>query len=83
MRADEDEAPGDEEEDDTYEPYPVEVSEGSCLIFDPVEFAEMTNSVAVIVRDGGLFVLDRETRHWRNVEAPADKPRAGVLGRIK
>lgn len=70
MRADE-EAPADEEEgDETYEPIPCEIAEGSCLIFDPAEFAELTGSIAAIVRDGGLFVLDRESRHWRNVEAP-------------
>lgn len=52
----------------TYEPMPEGVPDGDALIFDPVEFAEATKSLAVIVRDGAMFVLDRDTLKWVNVE---------------
>lgn len=57
------------ETDDTYEPVPEGVADGDALIFDPVEFGEATNSLAVMVRDGAMFVLDKESMKWVNVEA--------------
>lgn len=56
------------EDDDTYEPCPEPVADGDALIFDPVEFAEITRSLAVMVIGGALFVLDRETLKWVNVQ---------------
>jgi hypothetical protein len=54
--------------DDTYDPEPVEICDGSVLLQDPVEFYELTNSVAAMMRDGVLFVLCRDTLKWVNVE---------------
>lgn len=54
--------------EDTYEPAPAALADGDVLIADPVEFHEMTNSVAAMVRNGALFVLCRDTLKWVNVE---------------
>ncbi len=69
-------------EDDTYDPEPADVMADGCLIADPVEFFEMTKSVAAIVRDGALFVLRREDLKWVNVESINQKP-AGKLSAVK
>lgn len=53
---------------EVYEPEPCSLGELEVLIFDPIEFTELTNSIAAVARDGALFVLDRETLKWRNVE---------------
>jgi hypothetical protein len=66
----------DEPEDEGYEPVPERVMDGEVLIADPWEFFEVTNGLAAIVRDGALFVLDRDTRKWRNVE---EAPRAATV----
>jgi len=63
-------------EDDTYEPEIIEIGDGGVLLQDPVEFYEMTNSFAAMVRDGGLFVLCRDTLKWVNVEDALKKSRA-------
>jgi hypothetical protein len=68
--------------DDTYEPEPVEICDGSVLLQDPIEFYELTNSVAAMVRDGILFVLCRDTLKWVNVEDASKKP-AAKLSAIK
>lgn len=51
-----------------YEPTIGELLENGALIFDTIEFAELTNSIAAQMRDGQIFVLDRDSRRWRNVE---------------
>ena len=56
------------EADDTYEPQPAALNDGDVLIADPVEFHEMTHSVASMVRNGALFVLCRDTLKWVSVE---------------
>jgi hypothetical protein len=61
-------APDDTEVEEEYEPEPCILGDGDVLIEDPVELFEMTHSIAMQVRDGGLYVLDRATRKWRNVE---------------
>lgn len=71
-----------EAEDDTYEPQPADVMADGCLLADPVEFFELTNSIAAIVRDGALFVLRRDSMKWENVESINKKP-AGRLSAIK
>lgn len=55
-------------EDDTYEPMPLALSDGDTLIFDPTEFAEVTNSLAVMQVGDNLMLLDRETLKWVNVK---------------
>jgi hypothetical protein len=62
--------------DDTYEPAPAGLADGDVLIADPIEFYELTNSIAAMVRDGVLFVLCRDTLKWVNVEAIHNKSRA-------
>jgi hypothetical protein len=59
----------EDEVEEEYEPEPCILGDGDVLIEDPVELFEMTHSIAMQVRDGGLYVLDRETRKWRNVES--------------
>ncbi len=66
----------EEDEVEEYEPQPCILGDGDVLIADPVDLFETTNCIAMQVRDGGLFVLDRETRKWRNVES--DVKRANV-----
>ncbi len=66
----------DDTEEEEYEPEPCILGDGDVLIEDPVELFEMTHSIAMQVRDGGLYVLDRDSRKWRNVEA--DDKRANV-----
>ncbi|WP_426269166.1 hypothetical protein ACN9MB_13145 [Dyella kyungheensis] len=72
-----------ESADDTYDPQPTEILDGSVLLADPVEFFELTKSHAAIVRDGALFVLRRDTVKWVNVESLNLKQQAGKLSAIK
>jgi hypothetical protein len=57
------------DEADTYEPQPTAVMDGEALLADPVEFFELTQSLAAIARDGALYVLRRDSLKWVNVEA--------------
>ena len=68
------------DEADTYEPQPTAV--GDALLADPVEFFELTNSLAAIARDGALYVLRRDSLKWVNVEA-LSKPSGAKLSAIK
>lgn len=67
------------ESGDTYEPLPHGIADGECLIFDPAEFSTLTKSVCAINRDGALFVLQRDSPKWVNVEALA---KAGRLSAV-
>ena len=58
--------PGDDEA--YYTPQPMGIGDGEAVIADPLEFFEATKSVAVIVRDGAMFVLLKEGLKWQNVE---------------
>lgn len=69
--------PGTVAEDDGYYPDPVEVYDGGVVIFDRYEFEQKYNCDAAIVRDGCLFVLDKDSRRWVSAEA-GDKPRRGL-----
>lgn len=62
------------DEADTYIPEACGVMDGEALIADPIEFFELTQSLAAIVRDGALFVLRRDSLKWENVEK---LPKAG------
>ena len=69
------------DEGESYLPSPQEIMDGAVLLSDPLEFFELTESYAAIVRDGALFVLRRDTMKWVNVEA---LPKAGAkLSAIK
>ena len=68
--------------EETYEPQPHEILDGSVLLADPVEFFELTGAHAAIVRDGALFVLRRDSMKWENVESINQKP-AGKLSAIR
>ena len=70
------------DEADTYEPQPTAVMDGEALLADPVEFFELTQSIAVIARDGALYVLRRDSFKWVNVEA-LPKPSGAKLSAIK
>jgi len=62
--------PDDDEGPDieVYEPMPVGMTDGDCLIFDPVEFAELFNALSVQFRGGDLWALDRDSLEWVKVE---------------
>lgn len=68
---------------ETYEPQPAALADGDVLIADPVEFHEMTNSVATMVRNGDLFVLCRDTLKWVNVEGIHKHGAGAKLSAIK
>ena len=55
------------EDGDEYIPEPTLIHEDSFLIFDPVEFCDHFNCWGAQMKDGGLFVLCRDTYQWRNV----------------
>lgn len=57
----------DDEPEDGYEPIPVSLPDGDAVIFDPIEFGEITNSIASMVVGGHLLVLDRTTLQWTDV----------------
>lgn len=65
-----------------YEPTIGELFENGALIFDTIEFAELTNSIAAQMRDGQIFVLDRDSRRWRSVE-PEKPSKAAKLAAVK
>ena len=70
------------DEADTYEPQPTAVMDGEALLADPVEFFELTQSIAAIARGGALYVLRRDSLKWVNVEA-LSKPSGAKLSAIK
>lgn len=60
-----------------YEPESVQLIDGELFVFDMVEFSEALNALAMQWVKGELFVLDRETRKWVNVEC-AKRPMKSV-----
>lgn len=61
----------DENEDievEFYEPEPAFIPEDSCVIGDLAEFLDKFNGDAVQYRSGGIYVLDRDSHKWGNVE---------------
>lgn len=57
-----------EEDAETYEPVPAILHDGGAMIFDPIEFAEIFNCHAAMFDQGMLYVLDRDTKQWHNIE---------------
>jgi len=49
-------------------PEPMAICDGEVVLFDPDGFRSKYNAVAVMVRDGGLFVLQEGERKFTNVE---------------
>jgi len=49
-------------------PEPMAIGDGEVVLFDPERFQSKYNAVAVMVRDGGLFVLQEGERKFTNVE---------------
>lgn len=68
--------------DDTYDPQPAAINDGDVLIADPLEFFDLTKSIASMVRGNDLFVLCRDTLRWVNVQ-DIHKQGAGKLSVIK
>jgi hypothetical protein len=69
--------PDDDPEVEFYEPQHVGLSEDDCIIFDPVEFGERFNAIAVQFKGGDLWILDRDSFEWAKVEPKKpNKPRA-------
>lgn len=67
----------EEEEVVEYEPLAAQMADGDVLVMDPVELCELTQALALQVRDGALFVL-RKDGTWVNVET-ALKPRNATV----
>jgi len=65
-----------------YEPLLGELLPEGGLIFDVIEFSELTNSIAAQMRDGQIFVLDRDSLTWRSVE-PAKTTKGAKLAAVK
>jgi hypothetical protein len=59
--------PADEE---TFEPLPLVIHDGSVAIFDQVEFGRIHNCIAARFIDGYLSVLDVQSGLWRDVGSP-------------
>jgi hypothetical protein len=58
-----------DEEDEGYIPEPIGIAEGECIILDPAEFESKYNADAILLSNGTLFCLDKESRKWVNVES--------------
>jgi hypothetical protein len=70
--------PGVEEEG--YEIQPIALMDNGIIIFDPIEFSEKYKCDAVQYNEGVLYVLDRDTRSWHDVEKPV---KAATVTKIK
>lgn len=57
------------------------MGEGELLIFDWAEFCEAFDCYAATFRSGQLFILDRQTKRWRDAESP--KGERGKLASVK
>lgn len=71
------------EELDGYYPEPMGLHDDSCVIFDTVEFESVFNCYAVQYKAGVLWVLDKDSRKWVDVEAPDAKKGASNVRRIQ
>ena len=62
-------------DDESYIPEAIGLADGEVILFDPAEFEADFDAYGVMVREGCLFYLDKETKRWVNVEDHG-KPRA-------
>lgn len=60
-------------EEEAYEPTMALLHDNGVVIFDILEFQEEFDCYAAQFMDGILYVLDRETRLWRQVEPERKK----------
>lgn len=67
----------EEGEAELYSPEPMGLHDDSCVIFDITEFEETFNCYAVQYKAGALWVLDKDSKRWVDVEGP-DKPKSNV-----
>ncbi|MFC4526395.1 hypothetical protein ISN76_13015 [Dyella halodurans] len=68
-----------DETEDARDAEPLVLGDGDCMLADGPEFYELTKSVAAKFIDGCLYVLERDTLKWVDVETiikPAAKVRA-------
>jgi len=77
----EDELPDDDELADD-ELRPALVGDGDVFFYDPIDLMEMTGSVAIQVRDGGVFVLKLDGLKWVAIE-DSMKSRPVVVQAVK
>jgi len=63
-------------------PEPMAIGDGEVVLFNPDGFQAKYNAVAVMVRDGGLFVLQEGESKFTNVEF-INKKLAGSLSAAK
>ena len=61
---------------------PMAIGDGEVVLFDPEAFRERYNAVAAMVRDGGLFVLQRDGVKFTNVEF-INKQSAGLVSPVR
>lgn len=55
-------------------PDPLVIGDGESILFDASEIAREFDALAVMLRDGVLYVLPRGTRKWVNVETLNQQP---------
>jgi len=77
-----DEPEDDGDELEFYEPQPVGLQDGDCLIFDHAEFAETFNAHAVQFKGGDMWVLDKDSLTWVKVE-PQKPSKPSPLKRVQ
>jgi hypothetical protein len=58
----------EEVEFDEYDPEPIALHDNGVVIFDPIEFSATFNCHAAMYSDGVMYVLCKDTHHWRSVE---------------
>lgn len=63
-------------------PEPLVLGDGEAILFDPAEVVREYDAIAVMLQGGVLFVLQRGTHKWVNVESTNHKP-AGKLSAIR
>jgi hypothetical protein len=63
-------------------PEPMAIGDGEVVLFDPVAFQTKYNAVAVMVREGGLFVLQEGEYKFTNVEF-INKKSAGQVSSVR
>jgi len=63
-------------------PEPIAIGDGEVVLFDPDGFQSKYKAVAVMVRDGGLFVLQEGAQKFTNVEF-INKKLAGSVSAVR
>lgn len=66
------------EDEEGYTPEAYLVDDGSFLIFDHVEFAEIFNCLGIMNIDGQVFVLDKTTNKFKKIEQASQSKLSAV-----